>query len=83
MSHIVMENPQQYRVAMQATALAFLMRHQGQHLDQQELGERATRHLVEALDVPAFMAPRLVTLALSQLNSGPEWVGIDLAAGAL
>ncbi|MCY1350158.1 hypothetical protein D9M69_363860 [compost metagenome] len=45
------------------------------------MAERTTRHLVEALDVPAFMAPRLVALALSQLNSGPEWVGLDLAAG--
>lgn len=82
MSQIVMEDPQQYRVAMQAAALAFLERHQGEHLDMQDLAERTTRHLVEALDVPAFMAPRLVTLALSQLNSGPEWVGLDLAAGA-
>lgn len=81
MSQIVMENPQQYRVAMQAAALAFLQRHQGQHLDQQDLGERTIRHLVEALDVPAFMAPRLVALALSQLHSGPEWVGLDLAVG--
>lgn len=82
MSQIVMEDPQQYRVAMQAAALAFLERHQGEHLDMQDLAERATRHLVEALDVPAFMAPRLVALALSQLNSAPEWVGLDLAAGA-
>lgn len=82
MSQIVMENPQQYRVAMQAAALAFLERHQGEHLDMQDLAERTTRHLVEALDVPAFMAPRLVSLALSQLNSGPEWGGLDLAAGA-
>lgn len=82
MSQIVMEDPQQYRVAMQAAALAFLERHQGEHLDMQDLAERTTRHLVEALDVPAFMAPRLVALALSQLNSVPEWVGLDLAAGA-
>jgi hypothetical protein len=82
MSQIVMENPQQYRVAMQAAALSFLQRHQGQHLDQEELAERTTRHLVEALDVPTFMASRLVHLALSQLHSGAEWVGLDLAAGA-
>lgn len=82
MSQIVMENPQQYRVAMQAAALAFLQRHQGQHLDQEELVERTTRHLVEVLEVPAFMAPRLVALALSQLNNSPEWIGLDLAAGA-
>lgn len=75
----------EYRESMQAAALAFLQRHQGEHLgDDSRLFERASQYLVQALDVPVFMVQRLVHLAMSELNTPqpPTFVGIDLAAGA-
>lgn len=75
--------PQDYHDSMQAAALGFLQRHQAEHLtDDGQLFERACNYLVTALQVPVFMAPRLVHLAMSQLKpAGPTWIGIDYAAG--
>ena len=73
-----------YRDSMQAAALGFLQRHQAEHLaDDGALFDRATSYLVNTLDVPTFMAPRLVHLAMTQLSQAraPIFVGIDLAAG--
>lgn len=76
--------PQEYRDSMQAAALGFLQRHQAEHLtDDGRLFDRACTYLVRSLDVPVFMAPRLVHLAMTQLKPGPAaWIGIDEAAGA-
>lgn len=56
-----------YRSRMQGCAQAFIEQHQAEHLsDDQQLLERTCRHLVHALEVPLFMAPRLAQLAMSQ-----------------
>ncbi|MDA7086527.1 hypothetical protein PH586_09065 [Pseudomonas sp. SA3-5] len=72
-----------YRDSMQAAALGFLQRHQSEHLaDDGALFDRATSHLVNTLEVPVFMAPRLVHLAMSNLGKPQQpWIGIDLAIG--
>lgn len=60
--------PHDYRSQMQAQALSYLQQHQAEHLDDDaQLIERTTSHLVHQLDVPLFMAPRLVALAISEL----------------
>jgi len=71
--------PHDYRSQMQALALGYLQAHHAEHLgDDAQLIERTTCHLVHQLDVPLFLAPRLVALAISELR--PEvWLGIDLA----
>ncbi|WP_421684495.1 hypothetical protein HKW98_09115 [Stutzerimonas urumqiensis] len=79
-SVIPLGHAQEYRDTMQQAALAFLQRHQGEHLvDDGKLFERAVRYLVTSLEVPAFMADRLVHLAMTQLE--PCWVGLDRGAG--
>jgi hypothetical protein len=78
------EHAKEYRDSMQQAALGFLQRHQGEHLcDDGRLFDRASQYLVKTLDVPVFMAPRLVHLAMSELST-PKPVtvlGIDWAAG--
>ncbi|MBH3356070.1 hypothetical protein I5Q19_20105 [Pseudomonas stutzeri] len=60
---------QEYRASMQRAALTFLQRHQGEHLtDDGHLFARAVSYLVNGLDVPTFMADRLVHLAMSELE---------------
>lgn len=60
---------QEYRASMQRAALTFLQRHQGEHLtDDGHLFERAVGYLVNSLEVPAFMADRLVHLAMGELE---------------
>jgi len=60
---------QEYRASMQRAALTFLQRHQGEHLtDDGHLFERAVSYLVNGLEVPTFMADRLVHLAMSELE---------------
>lgn len=74
---------QEYRASMQRAALSFLQRHQGEHLtDDGHLFDRAVGYLVTALDVPTFMADRLVHLAMSELECLKRPViGIDYASG--
>ena len=68
-----------YRSTMQAAAKAFLLRHQDEHLtDDEQLFDRACNYLVHGLDVPVFMAQRLVHLAMTELQ--PR-VGIDRGRG--
>lgn len=76
-------NAQEYRSSMQQAALAFLQRHQGEHLaDDGHLFDRAVSYLVNALDVPTFMADRLVYLAMSELEFVKRPViGIDYGTG--
>ena len=65
--------PHDYRSQMQAQAKAYLQAHQAEHLaDDAQLIERTTSHLVHQYDVPLFLAPRLVELAIT------EWLCIDL-----
>lgn len=60
---------QEYRATMQRAALTFLQRHQAEHLtDDGHLFERAVSYLVNGLEVPTFMADRLVHLAMSELE---------------
>ncbi len=60
---------QEYRASMQRAALTFLQRHQAEHLtDDGHLFERAVSYLVNGLEVPTFMADRLVHLAMSELE---------------
>ncbi|WP_313128847.1 hypothetical protein [Stutzerimonas nitrititolerans] len=74
---------QEYRSSMQRAALHFLQRHQGEHLtDDGKLFERGVSYLVNAMDVPAFMADRLVHLAMSELECLKRPViGIDYGTG--
>lgn len=75
--------PHDYRSQMQAMALGYLQAHRAEHLgDDAQLIERTTCHLVHQLDVPLFLAPRLVALAISELQPYQRtWLGIDLASG--
>lgn len=60
---------QEYRASMQRAALTFLQRHQAEHLtDDGHLFDRAVGYLVNSLEVPAFMADRLVHLAMGELE---------------
>ena len=72
-----------YRDQMQGKALEFLQHHHAEHLgDDAQLIERTTQHLVHSWDVPLFLAPRLVALAISELQPYQQaWLGIDLATG--
>jgi len=83
MNVTTLHDAQEYRASMQRAALTFLQRHQGEHLtDDGHLFERAVGYLVNALDVPAFMADRLVHLAMSELECLKRPViGIDYASG--
>lgn len=77
-------NAQEYRTTMQEAALHFLQRHQGEHLaDDGHLFDRAVSYLVNALDVPTFMADRLAYLAMSELSGKPKPapIGIDYGTG--
>lgn len=79
--------PHDYRDQMQRMARAYLVNHQAEHLgDNDQLIERTTQHLVHGLDVPLFLAPRLVALAASELPAlqpyQAAWLGWDIAAGA-
>jgi hypothetical protein len=80
-----MNEAMEYQAQMQQSALAFLHRHQAEHLaDDGALFERATGYLVNSLEVPVFLAPRLVHLAMSELGNRAQttFLGIDLASGA-
>jgi len=74
---------QEYRSSMQLAALHFLQRHQAEHLtDDGKLFERTVGYLTHSLEVPAFMADRLVHLAMSELECLKRPViGIDYGTG--
>lgn len=76
-------NAQDYRDTMQAVAEAYLLRHQAEHLDEGQLFERACNYLVNANEVPVFMAQRLVYLAMSKISPAriKVIVGMDWATG--
>lgn len=73
-----------YRSSMQHAAFAYLQRHEAEHLvDSDLLFDRCIRHLTLALEVPVFMAPKLVHNAWSELQmiKKRRWIGIDWATG--
>jgi hypothetical protein len=78
-----MSDAMEYRDSMQQAARSFLERHQAEHLgDDAQLFERAARYLVKVMEVPVFMAQRLVHLAMSDLSTPkPAWIGVDQASG--
>ena len=77
------ENPQEYRDTMQAAALAFLERHQGEHLGaDQLLFSRAVNHLHNTLDVPQYLAENLVGMAYGQIRSQGQRLQLDMAASS-
>ncbi|MDP2747975.1 hypothetical protein [Pseudomonas sp.] len=70
-----------YRSTMQAVAEAYVQRHKAEHLDESTLFERTCQHLVNANQVPIFMAERLAYLAMSKTTPACVTVGWDLASG--
>lgn len=69
-----------YRSSMQQAAFAYLQRHDAEHLaDSDLLFERCIRHLTLALEVPVFMAPKLVHNAWTELQviKTRTWIGVD------
>lgn len=61
-------NTLDYKQCMQNAAMAFLKRHQAEHLgDLSALRNRAVIHLVENLDVAEPVATKLTDLAHSEL----------------
>lgn len=63
--------PPDYRSSMQQAAFAYLRRHEAQHLvDSDLLYENCVRHLTTALEVPVFMAQKLVHNAWTEMTVG-------------
>ncbi|RSC26474.1 hypothetical protein EGT09_08615 [Pseudomonas putida] len=63
-------NPEtDYRAAMQQAAVAFLLRHRGEHLtgDDQVL-DNCTRYLSQSLEVPPQLVPRIAELAVAEFE---------------
>jgi hypothetical protein len=56
-----------YRSSMQQAALAYLIRHQAEHLvDGDQLFKNCVRHLTVALEVPSGIATNVVQLAWTE-----------------
>lgn len=69
-----------YRSSMQRAAFAYLQRHEAQYLvDSDLLYENCVRHLATSLEVPVFMAERLVHNAWTELQviNQRKWIGVD------
>lgn len=69
-----------YRSSMQRAAFAYLQRHEAQYLvDSDLLYENCVRHLAASLEVPVFMAERLVHNAWTELQviNQRKWIGVD------
>ncbi|MFW9268791.1 hypothetical protein ACLK1G_16550 [Pseudomonas sp. NR3] len=59
-----------YRSSMQQAALAYLARHQAEHLaDGDQLFKNCIHHLIVALEVPSGIATKLVQLAWTEHNA--------------
>ena len=71
--------PQDYQDDMQAAALAYMQRHQAEHLGaSQALINRAADHLECALGVARLMAEKLVLRAYGELQSADAPYRVDL-----
>lgn len=69
----------EYREAMQGAALAFLQRHDNEHLgNDQTLFNRAVSHLNLSLGVPAYLAEQLAASAYVDFRNTPNHPYIDL-----
>ncbi|MHA6126279.1 hypothetical protein ACX3YD_08770 [Pseudomonas fluorescens group sp. PF-1] len=69
-----------YRSSMQRAAFAYLQRHEAQYLvDSDLLYDNCVRHLATSLEVPVFMAERLVHNAWTELQVANQrkWIGVD------
>ncbi len=69
-----------YRSSMQQAAFSYLQRHEAQYLvDSDLLYENCVRHLTTSLEVPVFMAERLVHNAWTELQvvNQRKWIGVD------
>ncbi len=74
-----------YRSSMQHAAFAYLQRHEAEYLvDCDLLFDRCIRHLTQALEVPMFMAPKLVHSAWTELQvvKKRRCIWIDWANGS-
>ncbi|WP_085656121.1 hypothetical protein [Pseudomonas sp. B11(2017)] len=72
-----------YRSSMQDAAFAYLQRHEAQYLvDSDLLYDNCIRHLTISLEVPVFMAERLVHNAWTELQviNQRKWIGVDWGA---
>ncbi|WP_110972857.1 hypothetical protein [Pseudomonas huaxiensis] len=88
MNVAITENPtNDYRAAMQQSAVAFLLRHRGEHLtgDDQVL-QNCTRFLAQSLEVPAHLVQRIAELAVSEFEGMTTkrltLLGVHPASGA-
>lgn len=76
-------NYQEYQATMQRAALAYLERHQGEHLgNDQLLFTRAVQHLLISLEVPLHMAEKLVSRAYGELKSSNNRHQLDVDASS-
>ena len=69
-----------YRSSMQRAAFAYLQRHEAQYLvDSDLLYENCVRHLTHSLEVPVFMAERVVHNAWTEVQviNQRKWIGVD------
>jgi hypothetical protein len=70
---------QEYQDMLKAAALAFLERHQCEHLsDDLQLMKRAVQHLVADFDVLTPTAEKMVHLAYSDLSAAPDRQRLDV-----
>ncbi len=88
MNAALTENPAtDYRAAMQQAAVAFLLRHRGEHLsgDHQVL-ENCKRYLAQSLEVQPHLVQRIAELAVSEFEGMTcrrvTLLGIHPASGA-
>lgn len=73
----------EYQDAMQGAALAFLSRRQGEHLENDQLlFTRTVQHLVGSLEVPLYLAEKLVARAYGELKAGDEHRLLDVDASS-
>ncbi|MCU1718686.1 hypothetical protein [Pseudomonas sp. 5P_3.1_Bac2] len=60
-----------YRSTLQSVASRYLARHAHEHLHDEQLFRRACAHL-QSLQVPLYLAQRLVHLAMTQASTPPH-----------
>jgi hypothetical protein len=73
----------EYQETMQTAALAFLERHQCEHLgSDQLLFSRAVQHLAGCLEVPWQIAEKLVNRAYGELKSNNDRHQLDIKASS-
>jgi hypothetical protein len=72
-----------YRESLQAAALAYLQRHQGEHLgSDQLLFSRAVNHLTHSLDAAQALAENAVGAAYGELRSAGERLYLDVSTSS-